>query len=144
MGTDAGKPAIEGVLETCIYVDDLEAAHNFYGHVLGLHFLCRQKERHVFFRCGSQMLLIFDPNETCDPESDTPTHGSHGPVHIALAVRPEDIQAWRRRLGEHGVPIEKEVQWPQGGESLYFRDPAGNSLELATPSIWHGVGDAEG
>jgi predicted enzyme related to lactoylglutathione lyase len=38
------------------------------------------------------------------------------------------------------VAIEKIVDWPGGGRSLYFRDPAGNSLELATPRIW-GIGE---
>jgi hypothetical protein len=34
------------------------------------------------------------------------------------------------------VAIEHEATWPRGGRSFYFRDPAGNSLELATPRIW--------
>ena len=42
----------------------------------------------------------------------------------------------RRWLAKHGVSIEKTIDWPDGGRSLYFRDPAGNSLELATPQIW--------
>ena len=36
----------------------------------------------------------------------------------------------------HGVSIEKEVEWPKGGKSLYFRDPTGNSVELVTPGVW--------
>ena len=41
------------------------------------------------------------------------------------------IKAWTK-----GVAIESEVSWPNGGHSIYIRDPAGNSLEFATPDIW--------
>jgi catechol 2,3-dioxygenase-like lactoylglutathione lyase family enzyme len=43
---------------------------------------------------------------------------------------------WRERLEAHGVAIESVARWPRGGRSIYFRDPAGNSLELATPDLW--------
>jgi len=47
-----------------------------------------------------------------------------------------EIDSWRAKLIAHGVAIESEVNWPQGGYSIYFRDPSGNSLELATPEVW--------
>ena len=28
------------------------------------------------------------------------------------------------------------VTWPNGARSIYFRDPAGNSLECAEPGLW--------
>ena len=65
-----------------------------------------------------------------------PAHGSHGPGHFALGIAREDLDAWRDRLIEHGVAIEHEEDWPLGGHSLYFRDPAGNSVELITPGVW--------
>ena len=34
------------------------------------------------------------------------------------------------------IEIEKDVTWPNGGRSIYFRDAAGNCLELASPLIW--------
>jgi hypothetical protein len=34
------------------------------------------------------------------------------------------------------IAIEKEVEWPRRGVSLYFRDPAGNLVELVTPGFW--------
>ena len=40
------------------------------------------------------------------------------------------------RLTEAGVGIETEFEWPQGGRSIYVRDPAGNSIEFAEPRIW--------
>jgi hypothetical protein len=34
------------------------------------------------------------------------------------------------------VLIEADFEWPAGGHSIYFRDPAGNCLEFAEPKIW--------
>jgi len=65
-----------------------------------------------------------------------PLHGARGPGHLAFRAPKRELPAWRRRLSEAGVPIESEVVWPNGARSIYFRDPAGNSLELATPDMW--------
>ena len=129
---------VRQVLETCLYVDDLETAERFYSQVLGLVVFSRVKGRHVFFRCGQTVFLLFNPTRTTNPEGEipVPTHGAHGPGHVSFAMQPADIPTWREHLGQHGVAIEAEISWPSGGYSLYFRDPAGNSLELATPQTW--------
>ena len=128
---------LQHVLETCLYVDDLTAAEQFYTQVLGLAFVSRQEGRHVFLRCGQRMLLLFNPHESGKADSGFPPHGAIGPGHVAFAVRESDLAQWRERLETTGVTIEKTIDWPGGGRSLYFRDPAGNSLELATPRIWN-------
>ena len=125
-----------GVLEASLYVDDLAAAESFYREVLGLELHSRQEGRHVFFRCGTTMVLLFEPHATDDDDESVPPHGCDGPGHLCFAVAKEELQAWRDQLGRHGVAIEQEVEWPHGGHSIYFRDPAGNSLELATPELW--------
>lgn len=127
---------VEQVLETCLYVDDLAAAEVFYQKVLGLRFVSRQPGRHSFFRCGDRMLLLFNPEESRKAEGDFPPHGAIGQGHVAFGVTEMSLDAWREQLERHGVAIEKVIDWPEGGRSLYFRDPAGNSLELATPRIW--------
>ena len=128
--------SVSGVLETCVYADDLDAASRFYGDVLGLDEFSSAPGRHVFFRCGQAMFLVFDPRRTGASDSAVPPHGARGPGHVCFAVREEEIDDWRNRLDRAGVTIEAEVAWPRGGRSLYVRDPAGNSVELATPTIW--------
>lgn len=123
------------VLETCLYAADLQAAERFYADVLGLERMSREPGRHVFFRIGSQVFLVFDPAKTSEGGT-LPAHGADGAGHVAFAVRDAEIPAWRAHLESHGVAIEREVEWPRGGRSLYFRDPAGNSIELTTPAIW--------
>ena len=65
-----------------------------------------------------------------------PPHGAKGPGHFALGIPTTSLDAWREHLRDRGVAIEKEVTWPRGGQSLYFRDPAGNSVELVTRGLW--------
>jgi catechol 2,3-dioxygenase-like lactoylglutathione lyase family enzyme len=128
-------PEIQAIVETAIYADDLERSAAFYRDVLGLVASPGGNERHVFFPIGDRMLLLFNPKETL--RGDTlPSHGTTGAGHFALGIRAEDLDAWREHLVERGVAIEQEVDWPRGGKSLYFRDPAGNSVELITPGVW--------
>lgn len=131
---------INGVLETCLYVDDLAAAEHFYGVVLNLPVASAVESRHVFLRCGSQMLLIFEPGETSRPNGDLPPHGATGAGHVAFAIPQSDLEAWQARLLEFQVAIEHIEVWPNQQRSLYFRDPAGNSVELTSPQIW-GIGN---
>jgi catechol 2,3-dioxygenase-like lactoylglutathione lyase family enzyme len=126
---------IARVLETVLYVDDLHAAERFYGEILGLELDSRQDGVFVFFRCGAGMLLLFEPSAAASGRK-VPAHGATGPGHACFAVAEDALDAWQTHLVGAGVAIEQEVSWPLGGRSFYFRDPAGNSLELATPRIW--------
>jgi len=129
------------VLESCLSASDLDAAEDFYTRVIGLVKHAREDGRHVFFRCGEGMVLVFNPEKTSTVATEVagspvPLHGTRGAGHLAFAVREEDIARWRAHLQEQSIQIESEVRWPQGGTSLYIRDPAGNSIELASPKIW--------
>ncbi|MCU0958997.1 MAG: VOC family protein [Pirellulaceae bacterium] len=124
------------ILETCLYVDNLDAAQRFYAQVLGLELFERYEGRHLFWRCGQRMLLLFLADRSGAADSSLPPHGSRGAGHLAFAVPEAELAPWQQHLTACGVTIEQIITWPQGGQSLYFRDPAGNSLELTTPRIW--------
>ncbi len=126
---------LDGIYESVLYAADLAAAAAFYGEVLGLD-LVEQTPGMLAFRCGEDMLLIFDPAMSILPDRDVPSHGAAGPGHLAFAVDEEQLAAWRNRFQEYRVDREAELEWDSGARSLYFRDPAGNSLELAVPAVW--------
>jgi catechol 2,3-dioxygenase-like lactoylglutathione lyase family enzyme len=127
---------IKSLVETAIYVDDLQAAETFYRTVLGLPVIGKEPGRHVFFQVGdASVLLAFLAKATLKGDP-LPAHGTTGPGHFAMGLEAESFDAWRRHLQDQGVTIEKEVEWSRGGRSFYFRDPAGNSVELVTPGVW--------
>ncbi|MEM7073773.1 MAG: VOC family protein [Pseudomonadota bacterium] len=133
-------PALSGVLEAALYTTDLAAARAFYGGVLGLPELVRVEGRHVFFRAGPTIVLIFNPEATQappgNPDLPVPPHGAQGPGHLCLAADAAQIDAWVARLTAAGHPMEADFLWPNGARSIYFRDPSGNSLEIAEPRLW--------
>jgi catechol 2,3-dioxygenase-like lactoylglutathione lyase family enzyme len=130
----------EGVLETVLYAKDLVATEAFYGYVLDMVPFAKMPDRHLFYRCGNQVVLIFNPEATRVPPPPhalpVPPHGMEGEGHICFRASASDIDAWRSRLAQQGVAIEADFEWPGGGRSIYFRDPAGNCLEFAEPRIW--------
>lgn len=53
---------IKAVVETAIYVDDLDETERFYRDVLGPHGIAKEPGRHVFFQVGdANVLLAFWP-----------------------------------------------------------------------------------
>lgn len=128
-------PTVTRIYETILYARDLDAAAAFYGGVLGLPALPRQSDRGVVFRMSAEsVLIVFDPTKTAAPHPEVPSHGAEEAGHVAFTV--PELESWRTRLAEHGIEIEREVDWPLGGRSVYARDPAGNSVEFVQGRVW--------
>ena len=125
------------IFETVIYANDLVAAERFYHDVLGLEVYSRS-DTVVSLRLAGGVLLVFNPDRASQPNRGVPSHGAIGPGHLAFSAHPDSLDHWRTHLAVHDVPIEMEVNWEQGGTSIYFRDPAGNSVELAPQTLWGG------
>ncbi len=138
--SDGGAPLIRGVLETAVYVDDLERAHAFYGEVLGLERVLDTPRMLTYVVAPAQVLLVFRRGATREDSATSggvvPGHHSEGPAHFAFAIAAADYDAWKAHLLAAGVAIRSEVTWPPGGCSLYFDDPDRNVVELATPGLW--------
>ncbi len=96
--------------------------------------------RHVFYRCGPGVLLIFNSHETFEAAGIEFLAGAASwherQRHVCFRVSSNDIEAMAEKLRAADVAIEADFQWPNSGRSIYFRDPAGNSLECAEPRIW--------
>ena len=132
--------AIGGVKETSLYVADIERARAFYRDLFELKVLAEDSRFIALDVAGEQVLLLFKRGSTLNevklPGGTIPAHDGSGSIHLGFSVRKGDIAEWRERLGKHGVAIESTMNWPRGGQSLYFRDPDGHLLELLTPGVW--------
>jgi len=111
-----------------------------YAEALGLVAFAKAPGRHLFYRCGDQVLLIFNPAATRLPPAagalPVPAHGMVGEGHLCFRASQGELDAWRSALTAKGIAIEADFEWPGGGRSIYFRDPGGNCLEFAEPRIW--------
>lgn len=131
--------ATQGILETAIYARDLDAAETFYRDVFGLDLVSKVPGRLVFFKCGPQMLLVFNPDKSreVDPGIAIPRHGTEGEGHVCFRARDgAEIEAWCAHFAATGVAVERLQVWPNGAQSVYVRDPAGNSVEVGEVALW--------
>jgi catechol 2,3-dioxygenase-like lactoylglutathione lyase family enzyme len=135
-------PTLQGVLETVLYVDDFERARAFYEGLFALPILYSDQRMCAYDVGGRSVLLLFRRGSSLDtikmPGGTIPPHDGSGPLHIAFSIGAEELAAWEARLGDFSVEIEGRTNWPRGGISIYFRDPDGHLLELATPGLWPG------
>ena len=133
-------PPLRGILETAVYVDDLEKAHGFYSGVIGLERMVTGDRLFAYDAGQGETLLVFARGQTADdtetPGGVIPGHHSEGPAHFAFKISPEDVEPWRAHLENRGVAIRSTVTWPAGGTSLYVDDPDGNVVEFAAPALW--------
>jgi catechol 2,3-dioxygenase-like lactoylglutathione lyase family enzyme len=128
------------VLETSLYVADLQRSRDFYERLFGFQAFLHDERMCALGVPGQQVLLLFKLGATVRPSPTPggiiPPHDGRGSLHLAFAIAAADLVGWERRLAEGGIAVESRVDWPSGAKSLYFRDPDNHSLELATPRLW--------
>jgi len=133
-------PQLDAVLETALYVDDLDRAARFYRDVLELKPLYQDSRLTAFSVGGRSVLLLFPCGGSLEtvhmPGGTIPPHDGSGPLHVAFAIAKDELPKWEERLAANNIAIEGRTTWKRGGESIYFRDPDGHLLELATPGLW--------
>lgn len=134
------RPRIDGLLETALYVADMARATAFFRDVIGLTPMLESARLTAFDAGGRGVLLLFlegaSLGDMTDARGVVPGHDGRGPVHMAFAISADSYDCWRERLTAADVTLRGEVAWERGGRSLYFEDPDGHVLELATPGLW--------
>lgn len=133
-------PDVTHVLETALYVADLDRSQEFYHSLFGFPLFLRDERMAAMGVPGQQVLLLFRHGASTQPAQTPfgpiPPHDGRGVQHMAYAIPADQVAAWTLRLGELGIAIESRLDWASGSTGLYFRDPDGHSIELATPKLW--------
>ena len=133
-------PALGGVIETSLYVEDVGRASEFYTGLFGFEIMIQDQRFCALSVAAKQVLLLFKVGSSTSvivvPGGNIPPHDGSGEMHLAFSVPADALEAWEARLAEKGVAVESKVAWPRGGHSVYFRDPDRNLVELITPGCW--------
>jgi catechol 2,3-dioxygenase-like lactoylglutathione lyase family enzyme len=127
-------PALNGLLETSLYVEDLPRSARFYQTLFGFTAVLEADRLIALAVREGQLLLLFQKGGSRHLQPGA--HDGDGQLHLAFAIAAGDVEHWRTRLQQQGIAIEEDRLWERGGQSLYFRDPDGHLLELGSPGIW--------
>lgn len=127
-------PTVSGILETALYVDDIERSARFYQDLFGFEIVSSGARLTAIAVPGRQVLLLFKKGASLN--LPTIPHDGTGQLHMAFAIDRSELEPWAERLKEKKIDIVDRIEWERGGVSLYFRDPDGHLIELATPGLW--------
>ena len=138
--TPKSKPKVGGVMETSLYVTDLDRSVRFFKYIFGFESLFSDERLCAMSVEGRQILLLFKEGSSTKPAvspgGTIPPHDGRGDLHLAFSISQSDLEPWQQWLRENNVAIESKVTWKRGGQSLYFRDPDHHLIELLTPGTW--------
>ncbi len=134
-------PRVNGILETSLFVQDVQRAVEFYRRIFGFEVIASSDRLHALAIAPKQVLLLFKQGASIGQVSIEGGFlpggiDATGPTHLTFAIAAEDYDIWEKWLSQNDLAIELRKNWELGGRSLYFRDPDGHLLELATPGVW--------
>jgi catechol-2,3-dioxygenase len=133
---------VESISHSGINVVDLKAAEDWYADIFGARITNRVnfntddarrgRSVHTSVVLGDWLFAIVLPKAAMPMPAADAQRGTNGFRHAFYVAR-EAFPAVIERLKARGVPFEGPVQHPEHGpfgESVYFKDPGGNFLEV--------------
>lgn len=130
------KIQVQGVHHITFVGSNREATIEFYQGLLGLPLVFEQPnldvpgENHLYFDAGDGRLITFFVRPTRQNDSTPNPEGIGNLHHLAFTVSRAVYTQIVQRLNEHGIwntgPIDRGFM-----DSIYFRDPNGQLLEMA-------------
>ena len=125
---------LDGVHHIGVNVRDLDRAEAFYTDVLGFKVIDRYQEeiRHSMLDTGSTKIHLF---ESTDLKFDEAIHrlSEDGYAHMAFGTSRGKFPKVMEELKKHNVLFRGPLILGKG-ESVHFKDPDGNHLEIRCPA----------
>ena len=113
---------VTGVDFVTVPAKDFDASVNFYGEVLGLPFVKRWGDMPgAEFQAGNLTVAVMEP---------TAFGQEFHPHSLPIAFQVDDVPAARAALEEQGVEFFGDILDSGVCHQAFFRDPAGNTLDL--------------
>lgn len=133
---------VESISHSGVNVVDLKEAEEFYAAIFGSRITNRVnfntddarrgRSVHTSVLTSDWLFALALPKDEMPMPPEEQLRGTNGFRH-AFRVKREDFPMVIDRLKERGVPFEGPVVHPEKGplgESIYFKDPGGNFIEL--------------
>ena len=125
---------LDGVHHIGVNVSDLNRAESFYVNVLGFIVVDRYQEdiRHSMLDTGTTKIHLF---ESINLEFDDAIIrlSEDGYAHLAFGTNRKQFPQIMEELKKHNVPFRGPLILGKG-ESVHFKDPDGNHLEIRCPA----------
>ena len=125
---------LNGVHHIGINVQDLDRAEKFYAGVLGFKVTERYSEdiRHLMLNTGHTGLHLFESPDL-NIQNATECLSGQGYTHIAFGTGRQDFPKIIGLLKKNNI-VYHGPQILGKGESVHFKDPDGNHLEIRCPA----------
>jgi catechol 2,3-dioxygenase-like lactoylglutathione lyase family enzyme len=130
-------PAIVGLIEVVLVVEDIARSLGFYRDVLGLEVMSPPESPVKFLRVGAArsgvpQQIVMIPRSMA---SDQPLPRTKALHHIGLEVARSDFESERARLTGLGFELRTGQHPFMPVDAFYLDDPDGNEIEIAA---WRG------
>jgi glyoxylase I family protein len=125
---------LDGVHHIGVNVSNLDRAESFYTNILGFKVIDRYQEeiRHSMLDTGATKIHLF---ESPDLEFDDAITrlSEDGYAHMAFGINREQFPQVMAELKKHNITFRGPLILGKG-ESVHFKDPDGNHLEIRCPA----------
>lgn len=127
---------LDGIHHIGINVRNLDQAEIFYTQVLGFRVSERYAEeiRHLMLETGNTKLHLFETRDL-DLAESIAVLSEQGYAHLAFGTTREEFFSIIEELKIKNVTIDAGPIVLGVGESVHFKDPDGNHLEIRCPAL---------
>ena len=109
MNSEERRPAVHGISETALYVEDVQTAADFYERVFGFRIMTCGRRMSALSICKGQALLLIRKGGSLRPIVDAggtiPPTDANGNLHLAFSIAKVEFEMWESWLEKNGVTI---------------------------------------
>ena len=121
-----------GIGAITLFVEDMEAAKQFYQDVFGLPIAFEDDDSAVF-NCGNTLINLLTTTAAHELIAPAVVAPREAGSRLQLTIRVDDVDATCAELAARGVELlNGPMDRPWGIRTASFRDPGGHIWEIAT------------
>jgi len=128
------EPWPGGIAAITLFVEDLDAAREFYGRAFGLPVMF-EDDNSAVFRFGDTLVNLLRASAAVELVAPAAVGGPEAGPRFELTLEVDDVDAMCATLADRGVELlNGPMDRPWGARTASFRDPAGHAWEIAGPT----------